>query len=670
MRSRRLGYGWARAILLFIMVLCVAVVSDAQKKSSGKKYATKSKKAIAQYEQGMEDYGFDRWQKALLEFETAKKIDPKFTEAYFACSEVYKDLGNYEGQFENIAKAVALDSTMYVTAYMNAGIALCNLGRFAEANVWFDKYMSKVKKKPNPKAKFWMERALAAKELMEHPVPYNPHYVAPLLVSEYDQYWPSITLDEEELVYTVLVPRDSAMFAMNPYLPKNPQNFHEDFYFSKKKGGEWTEPVPMYNINTKSNEGAQALSADGQWMFFTACGRNDSKGSCDIYFSRRTKKGWSTPINIGAPVNTPYWESQPCFSADGQTLYFVSNRPGGKGAQDIWSATITGYLDNGVPTFSAPVNLGDSINTKGEETSPFLHPDNKTLYFSSDGWPGVGQLDIFMSRRNEKGEWSTPKNIGYPINTPMDDNGLVISASGKTAYLASARQLENGTKKKELLCFELPEEVRPEPVSYIKGHVYDNRTMEPLEAEMELIRLEDGGHQVNAKSDAQNGNFVVNLPSGKDYALIISKPGYLFHSQNFALVEIEASSNKVVLDVPLSPIIKDEKMTLKNVFFDSNSAELKPESYIELDKMVELMKRNPTLKIEIGGHTDNVGQTDYNMKLSEGRARVTMEYIVSKGIEQERIRHKGYGMTQPIETNDTEEGRAQNRRIEAKIVEK
>ncbi len=662
--------------LVIAMVLLCALYqnSDCQaqtkkKQQTHQKYSTKSKKAILAYQDAELDYQYQRLSSALLKFQQAVSFDPKFTEAYFMISEVYRDMGDYEKQVENIQIAVGLDSTYYVSAYYHAGVALCNLGKFAEATEWLELYKKYSKgKRTQRNVDEWLNKALIAKNLMEHPVPFKPHPISDNVATDYDQYWPSITLDEEELVFTTLMPRDTAAFAANKKLTKNSINFNEDFYISRKIKNEWSKPQPMKGINTPHNEGAQALSADGQWMFFTACGRDDSKGSCDIYFSRRTATGWSEPQNIGAPVNTPYWESQPCFSADGQTLYFVSGRPGGKGEMDIWTAKICGFMRNGMPIFGDVKNLGDSINTSGNETSPFIHPDNKTLYFSSDGWPGVGKLDIFISRKDEKGNWKTPQNIGYPINTELDNNGFVINAAGTTAYLASTQKQDDGTYKKELLCFELPQEIKPEPVSYVKGRVYDSKTRKPLQANLELIRLDTKEKQVSAQSEATDGVFIVCLPSNKDYGLFATCPGYLYGSMNFALKDATTTQDRVVLDIPLSPIDTGQKITLNNVFFDTNSTELKEESVVELDKLVTLMKNNAEIKVEIGGHTDNVGSADYNKKLSEGRAKTTVDYLKSKGIEPQRISYKGYGMTQPIDNNQTEEGRAQNRRIEAKIL--
>ncbi|MCQ2203306.1 MAG: OmpA family protein [Bacteroidales bacterium] len=665
------------AVLLLIFTFSAPVTCNAQSKSKAKssksspKYSSKSKKAIEYYEKGVLEYQYQRFQAAKLNFDQSLKADPNFIEAHFMLSETYRDMGDYEHQVESISNAVAIDSTTFVTAYYLAGEALLKLNRFSEATQWFEKYKQMNAGKKNQRnVDQLLAKAKAIQYLMEHPVPYKPRLLSENIVMKYDQYWPSLTLDEEQIVFTALLPRDTVAFNRNrAAFIKHPKKCNEDLYVSRKIDDKWTKPEPITSINTLYNEGTQTISADGQFMFFTACGREDSKGSCDIYFCRKTANGWTTPRNIDAPVNTPYWESQPCFAADGQTLYFVSNRPGGKGGIDIYKSTICGTMFDGTPIFSDPVNLGDSINSRGNEASPFIHPDNKTLYFSSDGWPGLGKLDIFVARRNADGKWTSPVNIGYPINTHLDDDGLILNAAGDMAYLATECLHPDGFRKKDVFTFEMPVESRPEPVSYIKGHVYDAVSHKPLKAQMELINLSSGEKQTDATSDAATGIFIVNLPTGNDYGLFATCKGYLYKSQNFALKEVSASSEQIVLDIPMSRIEKGQSLILKNIFFDFNSTELKEESQVELNRLASLLKSNPSMKVEIGGHTDNVGSADFNKRLSNDRAKATVDYLVKHGITSSRISFKGYGMTMPIATNDTEEGRAQNRRIEAKVIE-
>lgn len=652
-------------IMIVAAALLAAVNINAQ-------YATKDRRAIRAYEEAANYYEFSKWSAALNSLEIAKRSDPKFTEAYILSSEIYYNIKEYDRHLDEFYKAISLDSTRYVAGYFLAAESAFELDRFDTA-LWFlskyKQFSAATKRKMSYDAQGFERRIRFVRDIINNPVPFNPRPACKTLDKPYDTYFPSLTLDGNEMVVTMLLPRDTSAFKRDPLMMKQRGGtfFQEDFYAVKKVNGEWQAPTSLTSINTDSNEGAQALSADGNWMFFTACGRPDSYGSCDLYFSRRIASGWSKPINVGAPINTSGWESQPCFSADGQTLYFVSSRPGGKGGRDIWCSQITGFRTDGLPRFSMPKNLGDSINTRGNESTPFLHADGRTLYFSSDGHPGLGGEDIFYSQLNDSGVWSRPKNIGYPINTKGDDNSLRVSADGKTGYYASEVKTKYGMTLR-VMEFDMPQISRPKMTPFVKGHVFNAKTQKPIGAELELIDLATGKLQTHAYSSAASGAYIVNLPTGRDYALIVSHEGYLFFSQNFSTANISDPSQTIILDVPLSPIVKDEKITLRNIFFDTDSDVLKEESFIELGRIVEFMKKNPKIRIEIGGHTDNVGAAEYNMKLSQARANSTKNYIVEHGIDASRVTCKGYGLTQPIAKNTTEQGRALNRRIEAKVV--
>ncbi|MCR5697293.1 MAG: OmpA family protein [Marinilabiliaceae bacterium] len=652
-----------------IIIITLAVLATADINAQ---YASKNKRAIRAYEEAVNYYEFGKYTAALNGLNTAKLLDPNFTEAYILTSEVYYNIKEYENHISEFSKAISLDSTRYVAGYFLAAESAFELDKFDLA-LWFLNKYKQFSKQTNRKMSYdaqgFERRISEIRDIMSHPVPFNPRPACKTLEKPYDTYFPSLTLDGNEMVVTMLLPRDTTAFKRDPIMirQRGGSFFQEDFYFVRKVDGEWQAPKPLTSINTDSNEGAQALSADGNWMFFTACGRPDSYGSCDLYFSRRIASGWSKPINVGAPINTSGWESQPCFSADGQTLFFVSNRPGGKGGRDIWSSQIVGFRTDGLPRFSMPKNLGDSINSRRNESTPFLHADGRTLYFSSDGHPGLGGEDIFYSQRNDSGVWSRPKNIGYPINTKGDDNSLRVSSDGKTGYYASEVETQWG-KTLRVMEFDMPQISRPKTTPHVKGHVFNAKTQKPIGAELELIDLATGKLQTHAYSSSASGSYIVNLPTGRDYALIVSHEGYLFFSQNFSTSNISDPSQTIILDVPLSPIVKDEKITLRNIFFDTDSDVLKEESFIELGRIVEFMKKNPKIHIEIGGHTDNVGSAEYNLKLSQARATSTKNYIVEHGIDANRITCKGYGLTQPIAKNTTEQGRALNRRIEAKVV--
>jgi outer membrane protein OmpA-like peptidoglycan-associated protein len=312
-----------------------------------------------------------------------------------------------------------------------------------------------------------------------------------------------------------------------------------------------------------------------------------------------------------------------------------------------------------------PVNLGDSINSPGDEMSPFIHPDNATLYFSSDYLLGMGGFDLFVSRKDSGNNWSKPENLGYPINTSRDEVGLIVNAQGNTAYYASGIHSDRG---KDIYCFTLYEKARPHEVSYIKGRVFDEKTRERLRARFELYDLDNGTLVSRSFSDGRSGEFLLCIPTNKNYMLNVEHKGYLFYSDNFLLEGIYHLEKPFLKDVPLRPIMTGEKTILKNVFFESDSYELKPESRYELDKVLRFLKTNPELFVEISGHTDSIGTAQYNYILSENRAKSVVDYLTSRGISEVRLDYRGYGCDQPIDVNDTEEGRANNRRTELRII--
>ncbi len=652
-------------LVIFSLLLIFSGSALAQDKLS-----TKSKKAIEFYNSAKNYYINQDLDEAIVELDKAIAKDKKFIEAYYLKADILMSLKRYDDQVAVIKTGVALDSSFFTPIYFNAGVALFNIGEYDAAVEWFKLFKRhNGTRRTTLNADNWIEKSHFAKEVVSRPVPFQPVSVGDGINSIYNEYWPSLTADEETMVFTVLLPRDSVLFSNNSDLPINSRNFHEDFFISKKVGGVWQPRTNMKGINTDSNEGAQTLSSDGRWMFFTACGRNDSHGGCDIYFSQKTADGWSKPVNIGPPVNTPHWESQPFFSSDGTTLYFVSNRPGGIGKKDIWKANIVGQRSDGAPIFGAVENLGNTINTIEDESSPFMHPDNETFYFSSEGWHGMGQMDIFFSRKNkDTGRWQIPVNLGYPINTSADETGMVVNTAGTRAYFSSDGLADAG-KRKDIYHFELPANMRPKPVSYVKGRVFDRKTNLPLTAQVVLTRLEDGETEASTNSVGWSGEYMVCLPAGHNYALNVRRKGYMFHSENFALKNLNTIADPYQIDVYLSPLIAGERVVLRNVFYATNSSVLERESIVELDMLVEVLEENPDIRLEIGGHTDNTGAQSYNFKLSKDRAQSVFDYLVFKGIERSRLKYEGYGMKEPVATNDTEEGRAQNRRTEVKILD-
>jgi outer membrane protein OmpA-like peptidoglycan-associated protein len=375
---------------------------------------------------------------------------------------------------------------------------------------------------------------------------------------------------------------------------------------------------------------------------------------------------WSKAINAGQQINTANWETQPSFSSDGKTLYFIRGSVTRQGIKnpDIYSSTIG---NDG--KFGEAVLLSNNINTPFKEESVFIHPDNQTLYFSSEGHPGMGGLDIFMSKRQSDGSWGKAVNLGYPINTVTDENSFLVDANGKIAYMASER--EGGYGGLDIYQFDLPENIRPEKITYVKGLTFNAKTKAPIDASFELIDLETQQSVTKAFSNSA-GEFLVTLTSNHNYLVNVSKNGYLFYSDNFSLKDKVADYSKPFqLQIPLQPIDTGFTIELKNVFFDVNKWDLKPESKAELEKISSFLKTNSTLKIEFGGHTDNTGDKVANKTLSENRAKAVYDYIITKGgIVATRLSYKGYGDTKPKVPNDTPENKAKNRRTELKVISK
>ena len=642
-----------KTTLLLLMITLLSNIVFAQKDTQ---LSTKSKKAIKYYNNATHFYDLRDNIPCIEELNKAVKEDSNFIEAYFLLAAVYNDLHKKEDAIIAYQKAIAINENFYSGALFALANLQLSIGKYEDAGINYQKYLENNDGPPVKlqAAKKALEIVDFAMYQVNHPVPFNMVNMGSNVNSENYEYLPAITADEQTLIITVARPRDAQSITGS--------NMEEDFYICHKINGEWTKAEPIGPpLNTHGNEGAQCISPDGQTIYFTACNRDDGYGSCDIYSSKKIGNTWTLPVNLGETVNTAKWESQPSISSDGKTLYFTSARDGGKGGMDIWKTIMN---DDG--KWCVPINLGDSINTKYDDVSPFIHPDNQTLYFSSDGRLGMGGKDIYFSRKNIKNEWGKPVNIGYPINTYADETSLVVNAKGDFAFFSSNKL--GGFGNLDLYSFELYPEARPLAVNYMKGKVFDSETHKSIEAKFELINLETGEIVVQSKSNALSGEFLVCLPANKNYALNISKDGYLFYSENFALAGNHSEMKPYLKDLPLKPIQIGESVVLKNIFFETDKFDLKSESKVELDKLLLFLKQNPRMKIEISGHTDHVGTEKYNLTLSENRAKSVYDYLITNGVVKTRLTYKGYGWTTPIDNNDTETGRANNRRTEFKVI--
>lgn len=393
-------------------------------------------------------------------------------------------------------------------------------------------------------------------------------------------------------------------------------------------------------------------------MVYGACGRSDGVGSCDLYISYLEGTQWSKPVNMGNVVNSEQWDAHSTISYDGNKIIFVSNRTGGYGSGDLYMTERNVFGDWGIP-----VNLGSTINTPFEEASPFMSQDGKTLYFSSVGHPGYGGFDIFKCVF-ENGKWSEPVNLGRPLNTTGSDKYFTIGGSGELGYFSSDRE----GNQLDLFEISIPEEMRPQPTVVVRGMVTNAKTSNPVGAYVIVEDLNSGELVAASKSNSVTGNYLVVLPAGKSYSVSANKEGFFFYSQRFDVL-ITSKFEEIKKDIDLKPIEKGVKVILNNIFFETGKATLSPQSRLELGKAIDLMKQNPSMKIEVGGHTDNVGDDTANIKLSHDRAKSVLDYLVMAGINTQRVQAKGYGEVNPIATNETDEGRKANRRTEFIILE-
>ena len=507
--------------------------------------------------------------------------------------------------------------------------------------------------------------------------------LGPEINTIYPEYSAFITADESMIAFTAC--RNTTTGGKSD---GENGGYFEDLYISGKKGRKWA-PAQNFGpvVNSEDHDATAGLSSDGTILFVY---KFKEKDGGDIYVSYLNGNLWTKPEHLNKNINSKAHESSVSLSYDGKRLYFVSDREGGLGDRDIY------YSDKDAKGEWGPaVNAGSVLNTKYAEEGVFIHPDGKTIYFSSKGHNTMGGYDIFKSVF-ENGAWSEPENLGYPINGPDDDVFFVINGSGHHGYFASAKQGGYGDKDIYKITFLGPEkapllmnednllasvtvpvsEFKAEKIessgpkmTILKGVVSDEQTKQPLEASIELV--DNTKNEVIAvfKSNSTTGKYLVSLPSGKNYGIAVKKEGYLFHSENF---DLPASANfqEVEKNIELKKIDIGKTITLRNIFFDFDKATIRPESANELDRLIKLLSENPTIKIELGSHTDSKGSDDYNQKLSQSRSQSVVTYLIGKGIAGDRLVAKGYGETVPVASNDTDEGRQMNRRTDFKILSK
>ncbi|MFN5597630.1 MAG: OmpA family protein, partial [Bacteroidota bacterium] len=608
-------------------------------------------KAKKQLDEAFVSFNAAEFPKALSAVNKAIKIDPTYADAYSLQASVYeamRDTQNASKSYQNCLRVAPLFQPMYFYygeyLYRNKRLQESSaiLKQFDEvpnrAGFIAQKHGASIRlKEKASRLQASVKTAMDDVNIAENLRIKN---MGPSINTDKDEYWPGMPFSGDRFVFTRrLGGTENAIL-------------QEDFYMSDLRDSLWGKAYPAPGeINTPENEGTLSVKADGSALYYTRCNQPGGLGSCDLYVSDLDGRGWKRGSNLGSPVNGGAWDCQPAISGDGHTLIFSSNRPGGFGGKDLWIS----YLKQG--KWSVPKNMGPAINTRDDDDAPFLHYDGVTLYFSSLGHPGFGGSDIFMSRMGADAQWSTPENLGSGLNTSEDEFGLYIDAGGKKGYFASDRK--GGLGRLDIYQFDVPEKFKPIPVTYVSGRIEDAQGGLPLMARVRVVELSTGKVVF---SDSVS-NFFIPLTAGGNYALFATAKGYVPHSMNF---QPTAST----LDQPfsvvakLTPINNNSVFVLRNLFFDTDKYDLKPESAEELLQLVELMKMNPKMEVMITGHTDNQGAADYNVKLSENRAASVVAYLVKAGIASARLKWKGYGDSRPAAPNDTEEGPAKKPRKE------
>ena len=637
-----------RTIIIFIIAFCLVHPAWAQdeERTCGK---TLNKKALKLLDDAKKETDWNKCQEIV---DGAVAEEPSFPEAYLFLARRAKRKQDYPIAIEAYKKLIEICPDYSVDPYFDLG------------TYYFDKqqydlavpYLKDVKKfeKATGDQVVYCDSLLRVSKLLKDPVPFDPK---PLegVSSDKDEYLPIITADNEICFYT----RSYDKVRRGDLYATKVEEFTYSLLDSVAKrfnGGEAME----HPFNSSFNEGGATVSIDNSVLYFTICKPGSGYVNCDIYSCEKKNGRWGEIKNLGPEINSPKsWDSQPCISRDGRTLYFASDRVEANGS-DIYMTT-----KNDSGKWTPPVLLDKTINTKYDEKSPFIHPDDQTLYFSSNGWPGLGGFDIFYTRKDSAGKWQTPKNIGYPINSDKQDLGFFVSTDGKTGYFASNKLKGKGGW--DVYSFPLYEGARPGKVLFVKGNLKKN------DADTSLIRakLEIKNTKTNEVSkidvDSMSGKFVGVVNFKEDMVMTLKSEGYAFSSQYFSASD-SATLEPVKVDVPLTKVEVGAVIPLNNIYYKINSADLTDESVLVIREFAYYLKENPRIKVEIRGHTDDLGDDQKNLALSADRAFTVYDLALELGVPKTRISFKGYGETRPLVPNDSPINRAKNRRTEFAIV--
>ena len=626
-------------------------------------HAQVSRGAQRAYENALQSYSSFDLDNTIVHLEKALKKSPNFHKAWFLLAQTNRDLNRDSLAIIALNKGLSINDRSFQRGWLELAELNWTLGNYKAGVASMDHFKNTdVFRMINTDSVLyqhyrWVNNGLEF-SIKAVSSPLTDIDIRPLegdVNSEMQEYYPTMTLDGNHLVFTRIVPSSFGNFE------------HEDFYLTSRNASDiWSFAQPLEGINTAFNEGAPSISGDGMTIIFTACasprdgfGDRQGKGSCDLFESvyNPNTKTWSLGENLGAP-NSGAWESQPTLSADGNFLVFARARHSRNRGSDLFGA-----MRGEDGAWGKPFTLPGKINTPFEEESPFLHPDGKTLYFSSNGHPGLGGLDIFVSRKREDGLWGAPVNLGYPLNTNRNENSLLVEPGGEKAIFATNRSTLNGDL--DLWQFTLPKDSRPTSVGVLSGIVLDQISLQPIEANVDLVNVKTGEFVASVTSKAMSGDangFILPLPENGRYSFEVSREGYMFKIDD--VFSIDSADRDRHVEVILEKIKTGASISMKTVRFESGSADLAEGYQTDLSRLVIWLRSNPTSNVQIIGHTDNIGTKSSNKVLSTSRALSVMNFLVSNSIHPDRLSYSGVGSLDPIDTNDTAEGRSLNRRVE------
>ncbi|MEP7322607.1 MAG: OmpA family protein [Saprospiraceae bacterium] len=622
---------------LFLVLLCPAL-----------SFIQPTPKAIKLYQKAQKELQNNKPDKAIEYLQSAIDLDPAYKDAHLALYTIYLAKNEIDPALKHIGLAANAGDRDQARLFFNGGKIAFQYGKYTESKQFLNSYL-----KLNSKDTLTRSTAIHIQESNDYALshikdvkPFAPVFLKSINTSM-PEYLPSIDASGHHLVFTRRI------------------QGQEDLFIANGEDTTWNSIVP-WPQNTLENEGAHVISADGKTIVFTRCDGKDGMGSCDLYISEFKNTSWTKPVNIGAPVNSTYWESQPSLSANGRTLYFVSNRPGGKGGYDIWISFKTGK------TWSRPMNAGNTINSSWDELSPYIHPDGSHLYFRSNGWPGFGSFDLFVSIKNELNHLEKPINLGFPINDYKDQGAMTVDLTGSRAYLTiQSVDNNNALVSSDIVSFNLYKEVSSSPCIFIQGKIKDVGTESPIPGAKIVFSSELHPNRNDSITSDQEGEYLIVLPRQDKVQLYCVAESFNFYSDRILIDSV--SNSRIHYDIGLSRVTDAPAMNLakpivlKNVLYEYASATLLKESFTELDKLIEYLNANPLIKMDIMGHTDNTGNAMTNLTLSKQRAKSVYDYFLSKNINQARMTYQGFGDTKPIMANDSEINKSLNRRVEIKL---